>query len=122
MPIKDILQPDLKFHLTGILRIESAQGRFFGPGRLELLEHIDTTGSISKAAKQMGMSYKKAWDMVQSMNQQTRKPIVLTHAGGDKGGGATVTKEGKELINAFNKIYAEFQNSLDKKMLVFLKS
>lgn len=122
MPIKDFLKPEKKFQITAVLRIESEDERFFGPGRLQLLENIMETGSISQAAKRMQMSYKKAWDMVNSMNQHTRKPIVSTHTGGEKGGGTVVTEEGKELITAFKKLHEEFQASLDEKMKAFLKS
>ncbi|GAB2612431.1 hypothetical protein GCM10027035_06000 [Emticicia sediminis] len=122
MPIKDLLKPDKTFRITGMLRIESEDERFFGPGRLQLLENIIETGSISQAAKQMGMSYKKAWDMVNAMNQHTTKPIVSTQTGGEKGGGTIVTEEGKELITAFKKLHEEFQASFAEKLATFLKS
>lgn len=122
MPIKDFLKPEKKFRITGMLRIESEDERFFGPGRLQLLENIMATGSISQAAKRMQMSYKKAWDMVNSMNQNTTKPIVSTQTGGEKGGGTIVTEEGKQLISAFKKLHEEFQMTFDEKMKVFLNS
>ena len=73
--------------VKGSLWLETEAGRFFGPGRVELLQRIEQSGSINKAAKQMGMSYKKAWEMVQSMNSQAGTPFVLTQPGGEKGGG-----------------------------------
>jgi molybdate transport system regulatory protein len=78
--------------------------KFFGPGRAELLDLIGKTGSIAKAAKSMGMSYKKAWDMVNEMNTLGRKPYVVSHAGGDKGGGAQVTEAGNNMLSAYKKI------------------
>lgn len=78
--------------------------KFFGPGRAELLELIEETGSIAKAAKAMRMSYKKAWDMVSEMNSLSHKPYVVSHAGGEKGGGAEVTDAGKKMLNAYAKI------------------
>ena len=122
MAIKDILSTDKNFKIVGMLRIVSEEGRFFGPGRLQLLENIIETGSISQAAKQMGMSYKKAWDMVNSINQHTIKPIVATQTGGEKGGGTIVTEEGKQLIAAFKKLHDEFQHSFDEKLRDFLAS
>jgi molybdate transport system regulatory protein len=122
MPIKDILKSTKKFHISGMLRIESEDDRFLGPGRIELLEKIIETGSISQAAKLMGMSYKKAWDLIHSINQHTVKPIVTTQTGGEKGGGTIVTAEGKQLILAFKKLHEEFQNSFDEKISVFLES
>ncbi|UBM59030.1 LysR family transcriptional regulator [Marinilongibacter aquaticus] len=122
MAIHKIIKSDLKLEMKGIIRIVSENERFLGPGRMELLERIDRTGSISKAAKEMGMSYKKAWDMIFSMNQQTVKPLVITQTGGERGGGTVVTAEGKELIAAFKHIYSEFQNSLEEKLKAFLAS
>lgn len=78
--------------------------KFFGPGRAELLELIDATGSISKAARSMGMSYKKAWDMVNEMNSLGHKPYVTSHKGGDSGGGAEVTTAGKKMISAYKEL------------------
>ena len=122
MAIKDILKPEFDFRIAGIIRIESQNERFFGPGRLQLLEHIIETWSISQAAKQMGMSYKKAWDMINSINKHTLKPIVTTQAGGEKGGGTIVTEEGKLLMAAFKKLHNEFQVLFAEKLKVFLES
>ncbi len=105
-----------------MVRIVGENDRFFGPGRLQLLENIIATGSISQAAKQMSMSYKKAWDMVQSMNQQVISPIVSTHTGGEKGGGTTVTEEGKHLMAAFKQLHEEIQQAFDDKLEDFLAS
>lgn len=122
MTIKDNLKSDLNFAIKGVVRIMGENDRFFGPGRLQLLENIIATGSISQAAKLMGMSYKKAWDMVQSMNQQVIKPIVSTQTGGEKGGGTIVTEEGKHLMAAFKQLHEEIQYSFDEKLQQFLAS
>ncbi|WP_373000816.1 TOBE domain-containing protein [Sulfurimonas sp.] len=82
-----------------------------GNGRVELLEKIDEYGSISKASRAMKMSYKAAWDMVDAMNNISDKPLVQKVTGGKNGGGAQVTKVGKELINTFKK-FKEFYNAL----------
>ncbi|MCC6724041.1 MAG: LysR family transcriptional regulator [Saprospiraceae bacterium] len=81
--------------------IETPMGRFLGKGRVELLENIIEHGSISKAAKEMGMTYKKAWDLISSMNSQSAKPLVLTQTGGGGGGGAAVTDEGRLAISLY---------------------
>ncbi|SEI44202.1 molybdate transport system regulatory protein [Dyadobacter koreensis] len=81
--------------------------KFFGPGRLELLEHIESTGSISKAAKLMNMSYKKAWLMVDEMNNYAKSPYIITQKGGQHGGGTLVTAAGKKLIEAYKKLDAK---------------
>jgi molybdate transport system regulatory protein len=56
--------------------------KFFGPGPAELLQYVAETGSISKAAQAMGMSYKKAWEMVTNLNTKGNKPFVISHKGG----------------------------------------
>ncbi len=83
------------------LWIESPAGRFLGKGRVELLEKIMEHGSISKAAKAMGMTYKKSWDLISSMNSQSAMPLVLTQTGGGGGGGAVVTEAGQQAISLF---------------------
>jgi len=88
--------------------------RYFGPGRSELLAHIDEYGSISKAAKSMGMSYKKAWDMVDEMNSRGKKPLVVARKGGDKGGGTELTATGKEMIDRYNKLMARLNVVIQK--------
>jgi molybdate transport system regulatory protein len=69
-----------------------------GKGRLELLRQIAATGSISKAAKAMKMSYKAAWDAVDAMNNAMGTPVVESATGGSRGGGSQLTEAGKRLI------------------------
>ena len=88
--------------------------RFFGPGRVELLEKIEETGSINKAARLMGMSYKKAWEMVNALNEQAACPFVLTQTGGEKGGGSVVTEEAKKLISYHRLLRQRFLDFLGK--------
>ncbi len=95
------------FRANGRLWIEGPADRFLGIGRLELLERIQATGSISKAAKEMGMSYKKAWDLVSSMNAQARQPLVGAHAGG-----ATLTEAGAAAVAEFRAMQTRFAQFL----------
>lgn len=69
-----------------------------GKGRFELLKHIDETGSISKAAKAMKMSYKAAWDAVDAMNNTLGIPVVESSTGGARGGGSQLTETGRSLL------------------------
>ncbi len=92
------------------------QDRFFGIGRLELLTHIQQTGSINQAAKAMSMSYKRAWEMVQSMNAQADAPLVSTQTGGEKGGGAVVTDEGLKYIAYFQGLQLRFEQFIAQEM------
>lgn len=107
--MKSLLLPTKTYRLNGRLWLETDEGRFLGIGRLELLERIAELGSISKAAQAMGMSYKRAWDLVSSMNAQAAAPLVSTQTGGTKGGGAVVTEAGQAAIVAFQEVQARFQ-------------
>ena len=89
--------------------------RFFGPGRAELLQLILDTGSISKAAGTMGMSYKKAWAMVDELNTRGQKPYVIAHKGGQKGGGTEVTKTGREVLVAYQKLSKKLSAIVEKR-------
>lgn len=88
--------------------------RFFGPGRSELLTLIEESGSIAKAAKSMGMSYKKAWAMVEEMNTMGSLPLVITHKGGEKGGGTELTDRGKKILVAYEKLMAKINLVVEK--------
>jgi len=101
------------YAVAGSLWIEFEGERFFGPGRSELLLLIDQLGSLSQAAKRMGMSYKKAWEMVTALNTQTARPLVLLQTGGKKGGGATITDEAKQLVAYHQQLRARFQEFLE---------
>ena len=107
--MKELLRPDLTFRLNGRLWLEGPTDRFMGIGRLELLEKIHRLGSISRAAQEMQMSYKRAWELVSSINEQARQPLVVTQTGGKRGGGAAVTPEGQQLIREFEALQARFQ-------------
>jgi molybdate transport system regulatory protein len=72
-----------------------------GPGKAELIERIAATGSISAAARDMGMSYRRAWQLVEALNATYREPVVQTAIGGQRGGGATVTPFGRRLAAQF---------------------
>lgn len=88
--------------------------KFMGLGRVELLVHIESTGSINKAAKLMGMSYKKAWGLVQSMNEQSAVPLVLTQTGGTTGGGASITEEARRFVQAYTELQVRFRAFLQQ--------
>jgi molybdate transport system regulatory protein len=85
----------------GRIWIDGTDGTFLGHGRVALLERIREYGSITKAAKAMEMSYRHAWDLVNSMNRQAERPFVELATGGKGGGGARVTEEGERAIQLF---------------------
>jgi len=83
------------------LRVLGAKAPAMGPGRAELIERIDRTGSISAAAREMGMSYRRAWQLVEALNAAYRERLILTTVGGNRGGGARVTAFGRRLAAEF---------------------
>ncbi len=112
--INHILKKEFSFKVNGSLWIECEDERFFGPGKVELLERIDKTGSISQAAKQMKMSYKKAWEMVNALNAQAARPVVVAQTGGEKGGGSTITEEARQLITYHQELRKRFRDFLQR--------
>ena len=77
-----------------------------GPGKAELLEWLDRTGSISAAAKGMGLSYRRAWLLVDTMNRAFASPLVATSHGGSHGGGANLTDTGRAALAAYRELEA----------------
>lgn len=92
----------IQYKVKSRIWICTEDGTFLGEGRIELLKKIDEFGSISKAAKAMKMSYKKAWELVNSMNEQSQSPIVTGKIGGKDGGGSSLSEVGKRIIKEFS--------------------
>ncbi len=111
--LKTILKKKGNFIVNGSLWIESAGTGFLGPGPVELLKHIDETGSINKAAMKMKMSYKKALELIHTLNEQAASPVVITQSGGDNGGGSAITEEAKELIAYHVQLRKRFKKFLE---------
>jgi molybdate transport system regulatory protein len=78
-----------------------------GPGKARLVGLIAESGSISAAARKMGMSYRRAWQLVEALNKSFNEPVVLTAVGGKRGGGAVVTDFGKRLVAAYHGMEAK---------------
>ena len=87
---------------------------YLGDRRVALLEQIDATGSISQAAKRIGMSYKSAWDAVDAMNNLAEKALVVRSAGGRQGGGTSLTEFGRQMIGVYRFMQVEYQRFLHK--------
>tara|TARA_R110002020_G_scaffold228506_9_gene439258 strand:+ start:159 stop:530 length:372 start_codon:yes stop_codon:yes gene_type:complete len=83
------------------LRVTLSDTAYIGPGRADLLELIAQTGSISAAGKAMGMSYKRAWGLVQALNQGFGCPLVDSSRGGASQGGAQLTEAGKMVLERY---------------------
>jgi molybdate transport system regulatory protein len=110
--VTNILSKKSGIKVNGSLWIECNGTCFFGPGPVELLKNIDETGSINKAAKKMKMSYKKAWELIHTLNEQTPKPVVILQSGGENGGGSIITEEAKELIKYHGNLRERFKTFL----------
>ena len=93
------------------LRLVFAPGEMLGPGKADLLEGIARTGSIAAAGRDMGMSYKRAWQLVETMNAMFRDPVVESTRGGAKGGGAVLTEAGKAVLHEFRSLEAVAENA-----------
>lgn len=89
------------------IQLYSGDERAFGPGRAQLLEAIDREGSISAAGRSLGMSYRYAWLLVDSMNRCFRDRLVETAAGGRRGGGAQLSVAGRRVLAAYQALEAD---------------
>ena len=92
-------------------RVDFGPHDAIGPGKIALLEHIATGGSLSQAARELGMSYRRAWQLLESLNSSFRERAVLSAKGGRGGGGARLTPFGRLLIRA----YRDFETHLQKR-------
>jgi molybdate transport system regulatory protein len=94
------------------LRVLGGSAAALGPGKAELVERIAQTGSISAAAREMGMSYRRAWQLVEALNTAFREPVVETAIGGRRGGGARVTRYGEGLVARFRAMEARASRAI----------
>ncbi|RZI43658.1 LysR family transcriptional regulator [Herbaspirillum sp. HC18] len=106
------MDPDKGMKIEGRLWLAKEERSLAGHGRIELLQRIAECGSISKAAKSLGMSYKAAWDAVDAMNNLAGEPLVERSTGGKGGGGTHLTVRGRRLIAAFRLIEEEHRRFL----------
>ncbi|MGA2708629.1 MAG: winged helix-turn-helix domain-containing protein [Steroidobacteraceae bacterium] len=82
-------------------RVDFAKGAYVGPGKIDLLEAIRDSGSLSQAARDLGMSYRRAWLLVDSLKQSFREPVTVATTGGKRGGGVRLTEFGRTLIDSY---------------------
>lgn len=88
------------------LRLTRGDEILLGPGKVDLLEAIAREGSITAAARALGMSYRRAWLLVDTMNRNFRAPVVEAGAGGAQGGGAALTALGSEVVLRYRRVEA----------------
>ena len=84
--------------------VEDEGEKFYGPGPNELIKRIQKEGSLSKAAEQMNISYKKAWNLVQRLNDNPKDPWVILKKGGTHGGGAEITPKAIKVIQEYEEM------------------
>lgn len=101
------------------VRIRDGESPVFGPGRVALLRAIEATGSISAAARRMGMSYRRAWLLVEAMNHEFREPLVTRHIGGVSGGGAALTPFAQNLAAHYDMLLGDIRSLLDARVPIF---
>lgn len=86
------------------LRVDLGPGQSVGPGKIRLLEAVAESGSISSAGRALGMSYRRAWLLIEQMNLAFRRKVVTTQLGGMHGGGARLTPFGREVVKRYRAI------------------
>jgi molybdate transport system regulatory protein len=92
-------------------RVDFGRDQAIGPGKIALLEQIGRRGSLSQAARALGMSYRRAWQLLDNLNHAFREPVAVTAKGGRGGGGARLTTFGRQLIRVYRELDAEIQAS-----------
>lgn len=90
-------------------RLDFAPGTSIGPGKIDLLAAIDAEGSLSAAARQIGMSYRRAWLLLDSLNRGFSTPVTSASVGGRGGGGVALTPFGRELVRRYRAFDAEIE-------------
>jgi molybdate transport system regulatory protein len=97
-------------------RVDIAPGCSIGPGKVNLLERILETGSLSAAARQLGMSYRRAWLLLDSLNRSFRQPLTAASVGGRGGGGVTLTALGRQVIAEYRGLEADIQRVAGRRL------
>lgn len=97
-------KPKAELKLRPRIRVYRGSEVALGPGKVELLAHVAETGSLSEAARRMKLSYMKAWLLVQVMNKSFRKPLIKAGRGGSGGGGASLTEEGRKVLELYQEM------------------
>lgn len=94
------------------LRVKLCSFAALGPGKADLLEAVDRCGSITAAAKQLGMSYRRAWNLIDELNHAFREPVVGTASGGASGGGTRLTELGRDVLAIYREVQARAEEAV----------
>jgi molybdate transport system regulatory protein len=104
-----------------VLRIDFDDKRYIGHGRIELMELIGQFGSISQAAKAMGMSYKRAWYLADSINSTFSEPVIARQHGGKGGGSAQLTQFGQTVVRDYRDMEAKARKAFARQITAMEK-
>ena len=104
------------------LRVDLGAYGALGPGKIRLLESIESEGSISGAGRIMGMSYRRAWLLVDNINAMFAEPAVATQHGGAKGGSAVLTDFGRKIIAVYREMEADAEAAVGRKLRTIQKA
>jgi len=96
------------------VRIDFDAGPSIGPGKVALLERIGACGSLSQAARDLGLSYRRAWLLLDDLNRAFPEPVVETATGGARGGGARITRFGSEVVGRYRKVERAAEVAADR--------
>lgn len=107
------------FDVGGDVYLQKNGEAFISPLTIDLLELVKVTGSINQAAKLIGISYQKAWNIIDLANKNSRLPLITRIRGGASGGGASVTHEGEKMIREFRLLEKRFENFINEAMANF---
>lgn len=97
-------------------RIDFTEHSSVGPGKITLLEAIRDTGSLSQGARNLGMSYRRAWLLVESLRRSFREPVTVASTGGKDGGGMLVTEFGNALIKGYRQLERDFSTLAERRL------
>lgn len=103
------------------VRVHLARVNAIGPGKADLLEAIAELGSIAQAASRLGMSYRRAWNLVRAMNAAFRAPLITASKGGSTGGGARLTATGREILLRYRRMEARAAEAIAEDAAAFRK-
>jgi molybdate transport system regulatory protein len=103
------------------IRIEFANGRAIGPGKIRLLELVEQEGSIRGAAIAMGMSYRRAWLLIHEMEAMMATPVVVAASGGTGGGGTKLTPRGRAVVDRYRSLEVRAARSVDRELRALSK-
>ena len=95
-------------------RIQVKHAIAIGPGKADVLQCIDETGSIAQSGRRLGMSYQRVWSLVASMNRDFVDPLVLTQRGGTAGGGTVLTPTGRKVLKLYRAVESKAQAAVER--------